>query len=224
MWPGVIIHVAAGGVGILAGFAALSVRKGERLHRAFGKLFVGAMLVMAGTATVMALLAVQRANTLAGVLTCYLVATAWLAARRPDGTIGRVERWAPLLMVAVAGFAFAFGMQAASPAGLQDGDPTSGEAAPLYFVSAGLALLCGALDFNVISRGGVAGTARIARHLWRMCFALFVAAGSFFFGQADEIPAHLRGAHLSIPPFAALGALIFWSIRVRIPSRQARMA
>ena len=67
--------------------------------------------------------------------------------------------------------------------------------------------------------GDVAGRARLARHLWRMCLALFVAAGSFFFGQADEIPQALRGPHLMIPPFAALGALAFWMVRVRFPAR-----
>ena len=29
---------------------------------------------------------------------------------------------------------------------------------------------------------------RIARHLWRMCFAFFIATGSFFLGQQDILP------------------------------------
>lgn len=34
--------------------------------------------------------------------------------------------------------------------------------------------------------GGVRGTSRIARHLWRMCLGLFVAAGFFFLGSSNR--------------------------------------
>jgi uncharacterized membrane protein len=44
-----IAHVVMGGLGLISGAAALSVRKGERLHRAFGTVFFLAMLVMAAT-------------------------------------------------------------------------------------------------------------------------------------------------------------------------------
>src|SRR5688572_14274691 len=36
------------------------------------------------------------------------------------------------------------------------------------------------------------GSRRVARHLWRMCFALFVATGSFFLGQMKFIPEPVR--------------------------------
>ena len=35
-------------------------------------------------------------------------------------------------------------------------------------------------DLRVIRMGGLKGPRRLARHLWRMCFALFIAAASFF--------------------------------------------
>jgi hypothetical protein len=50
-----------------------------------------------------------------------------------------------------------------------------------------------------------------------MLTALAIAALSFFIGQADEIPAALRGPHLSIPPLAVLALLVFWLVRVRRP-------
>lgn len=31
----------------------------------------------------------------------------------------------------------------------------------------------------MIRAGGIRGTRRLARHLWRMCFGLFIASGSF---------------------------------------------
>ena len=70
---------------------------------------------------------------------------------------------------------------------------------------------------RVIRRGGVTGAARLARHLWRMCFALFVASGSLFLGQPQVFPAPLRNSPLLIGmAVAPLGFLIFWIIRVRL--------
>lgn len=214
----VMVHVLAGLVGIVAGFAALAVRKGGPAHRTIGTVFFVSMLTMAGFAAVMAALDSQRLNTIAALFTLYLVATAWMAVRRAPRTTGRFETAAMLGAVLIAMSGLMIGIQA-STVGVRDGDPSSGNMPALYFVFAALATLGAATDLRLVVGGGLAGPPRLARHLWRMCLALFVAAGSFFFGQADEIPAALRGEHLMIPPFAALGALAFWMIRVRFPAR-----
>jgi hypothetical protein len=219
----VMIHVAAGGAAILSGFAAVAASKGSRPHRLAGNVFFVSMLTMAGFAAVMALLAMQRANTLAAVFTLYLVGTAWTVVRNRPQTVGRFEAFAPLAALAVVVFGFDLGVQA-STVGIQDGDPSSGDSPGIYFMFATIAALAGAMDLRMLRRGGLAGADRLSRHLWRMCLALFVAAGSFFLGQADEIPARFRGAHLSIPPLAALAALAFWMVRVRIRPRRARAA
>lgn len=216
--PPVLAHVVGGLVGIVSGFAALAVRKGGSLHRQIGSVFFVSMVIMAGFAAVMAALGIQRLNTIAGLFTLYLVTTAWAAVQRAPRTTGRFEVGAMAAAGLIALAALAIGLQAVT-VGVQDGDPSSGDAPTIYFVFAALALLGAALDFRTIRAGGLAGRPRLARHLWRMCLALFVAAGSFFFGQADEIPAQFRGPHLMIPPFAALGALAFWMVRVRFPAR-----
>jgi hypothetical protein len=69
----------------------------------------------------------------------------------------------------------------------------------------------------MIPRGGISGARRIARHLWRMCLALFSAAGSFFIGQQKVMPAFMHGS----PILLALGisplfVMVFWLIRVRL--------
>jgi hypothetical protein len=216
----VAAHVIGGGVGIVTGFGALAVRKGGSGHRKIGTTFFVAMLVMAGVAAVLATMGQQRVNALAGSFTLYLIGTAWAAVRQPPMNLSRFERWAPAGAALIGLIALGFGLQAASPAGLQDGDPTSGNAPDIYFAIAALSALSVGLDLRVIRRSGVAGPARTARHLWRMCLALFVAAGSFFFGQADEIPQALHGPHLAIPPLAALLALAFWMAKVRWPFRR----
>jgi len=78
--------------------------------------------------------------------------------------------------------------------------------------------------------GGVVGPKRIARHLWRMCFGLFIAAGSFFMGPSNR-PLRLLssvglGQHLSQALFSTtvyliltilpLILLVYWLLRVRL--------
>ena len=61
------------------------------------------------------------------------------------------------------------------------------------------------------------GAKKIARHLWRMCFALFMSTGSFFLGQADKIPEALRiWPVLYVLAIAPLVFLLYWMWRVRI--------
>jgi len=72
-------------------------------------------------------------------------------------------------------------------------------------------------------RGGIAGTARVSRHLWRMCFGWFIATGSFFLGQQQVFPAALRKTGLLIvPALLPLILLVFWLIRVRFTNAAYR--
>ena len=77
----------------------------------------------------------------------------------------------------------------------------------------------------MILRGGVSGGQRIARHLWRTCFALFFAASSFFLGQQKVMPVFMHGSPiLFLPEIAILGLMIFWLFRVRLANRFTRNA
>jgi len=99
--------------------------------------------------------------------------------------------------------------------GLIDGQPWQ---PALVFCA--VATLAAAMDFRVILHGGIAAVARIVRHLWRMCFGLFIAAGSFFLGQQQVMPVFIQGsALLYVPAAAPLLLLIFWLVRVRGTSR-----
>jgi hypothetical protein len=70
---------------------------------------------------------------------------------------------------------------------------------------------------------GLQGARRIARHLWRMCFALFIAAGSFFLGQAQVFPEPIRKSGLlPIPVLLVLLLMFFWLVRVRFTQRYRR--
>src|SRR6185503_13857371 len=86
--------------------------------------------------------------------------------------------WA--LIVGTAGWTFGF---QAVRGQLNDRMPP-----PIYFVFGSVALLFAASDVRMIVRGGVIGAKRIARHLWRMSFALLIATLSFYPGQAKLFP------------------------------------
>ena len=67
-------------------------------------------------------------------------------------------------------------------------------------------------DLDVTSHNTENG---IARHLWRMCFALFFASSNFFLGQQKVMPASIRGSKfLYVPEIIVLGLMIFWLLRV----------
>jgi hypothetical protein len=114
-----------------------------------------------------------------------------------------------------------YGFQAAnSQTGLKDGMPTG-----FYLFFGPVALLSAAGDVRVLVRDGVFGAHRIVRHLWRMCFALLIAALSFVLGQQKVLPASLRGSNvLYAPPTLVLISMLFWLVRVLFTNAYKRTA
>lgn len=216
-----IPHIAGGGVGLLAGAAALSFRKGGRLHGQAGTLFFAAMLVLTATGGAIAAFKPERGTMVIAILTFYLVATSWATARRRDGEAGRFEILGLAVALACAAAFLAFGLLGAgSPNGRFDSLP-----AAVHFPFAAVAALAAGLDLNFILRRRLTGRQRIARHLWRMCAALLIAAFSFFLGQQRSMPVFMQGSpFLFIPPFAVLGTMIFWIFRVRFSKAFRRYA
>jgi uncharacterized membrane protein YfcA len=87
---------------------------------------------------------------------------------------------------------------------------------PVYFMFGTVALLATFGDLRVMRSWRTQGGFRIKRHLWRMCFALFIAALSFFIGQAKVIPAPYRNRGLlALPVLAVLVTMLYWLWRVR---------
>lgn len=213
------LHIAGGSLGIVSGFAALFLRKGSRRHRVAGMVFVASMLTMASIGATVAPLLLDRVSTVAGILTFYLVATAWTTVRRTTPGVGAFDMIMPLIPigVVVAGLTFMW-IAAHSPSGRVDGQPN---AALFIFVVIGAIAAAG--DVHVLLRRGLTGAQRMARHLWRMCFSLFVASGSLFLGQQRIMPQALRGSPLMfVPEIVVLGLLLFWLIRVRFPPWRAK--
>jgi hypothetical protein len=219
--PILTLHICAAIVGLLAGYPALFFRKGSRPHRSAGNVFFVSMLIMSGTGAYMAaFVKPNMGNVFGGVLTFYLVATGWLTVMRKERETGLVEFGLLLVALAQGAGGLLFGWEAASSAtGLKDGYP-----AAMYFVFGSLALLFAAWDIRMFVRGGVSGAQRIGRHLWRMCFALLFAAGSFFLGKQQHFPEAIRGTWLPKAPVILVAAcMIFWLIRVRFTKTHKKM-
>jgi hypothetical protein len=210
--PLLLFHIIAGTLGMLSGFVAVFLLKGSRRHGIAGNVFVIAMLVLSASGVFLAIMKSQPGNILGGTLTFYLVATAWMTARRRDGEPGIFDWGALLVVLGVAVSQITFGLEAAfSPTGLKYDYPPW----PYFFLGT-VAVLAVTGDVRMLVRNGISGTPRIARHLWRMCFALFIAASSIFLARQQLFPAFMRktGA-LVFLSFLPIGLMIFWLIRVR---------
>ncbi len=219
--PLIFVHIAGGSVALLAGTAALWFRKGGRNHVAAGTLFFAAMLVLSITGATIAAFIPGRLSVVSGILTGYLVATSWAAARRRDGRTGNFEIIALLVAGGCAGADLTFGLQALiSSTGHLEGFP-----AAAYFAFAAVAGLAAGLDINFILRRTASPAQRIARHLWRVCTALFIASASFFLGQQKVMPAFMQGSPILIlPAVAPLVLMAFWLARVQFPNVVKRIA
>jgi hypothetical protein len=203
-------------------------RKGSPRHALAGNVFVAAMLTMGALAVYLAIVRHQPNNIGGGILTVYLIGTAWLTARRRDGETSRFDWVLLLIPLALGILTWTNGIKIVrSGAGSPDGVPVG-----MSFFMGSVMLLAGAGDIRMLVRGGLFGAKRIARHLWRMCFGLFIAAGSFFLGPSNRplrlLSAVGLGQHLSPALFGTglyliltilpLILLIFWLVRVRFPN------
>lgn len=209
MW----LHIASGSLALLSGAVAVSARKGGRLHVRAGTWFLVSMLVLGVTAAILEPFRSPPGSPVVGLFVCYFVATSWVAARRRDGKTGRFE---------IIACAVALGTSAIMAWSGVNGATTPAGAGPV-FALAGLCLLAGLFDLNAILRTRLTPVQRIARHLWRMCFAFFIATGSFFLGQQDVLPQAIRGSPaLFVPAFAPFAVMAFWLVRLRFanPSRR----
>lgn len=209
-------HIAGGILAIAVGAGALAARKGGSVHKMAGTWFLGSMLVLAVTAAILEpFREPEPGSPLVGVFVCYFVLTSWVTARRRDGTTGWFE---------IGACVVALGIAAATLWGAM----TSGRTTPFgegpVFALAGILLLAGLLDLNAILRKKLTAVQRLARHLWRMCFAFFIATGSFFIGQQDVLPAAVRGSPVLLAlGLAPLAVMACWLVRLRFGKALARM-
>ena len=89
----------------------------------------------------------------------------------------------------------------------------------MFFFIASVLFLAAAGDVRIMRFGVPRGGPHLARHLWRMCFALFIAAGSFFSIRervAKILPEPFTTAPMrALPILLVFGAMFYWLWKVR---------
>jgi len=205
------VHIVAGALALVFGYTALYAAKGARLHRRSGTLFAIAMLTMSLSGALVAALNTPSSpvSVVAGLTTFYMVTTGLLTVRRPARQIHWSDTAVMVLAIVVAVLCFGAGLRML----------TSATRAPEIFPSflfGVVGLLAAVGDARMIRAGGIQGTKRIVRHLWRMCFAMWIAAASFFWGPQRRVPEAIRIPALQA--FAVLlpvGVMVYWLWRLR---------
>ncbi|TAK17059.1 MAG: hypothetical protein EPO35_04010 [Acidobacteria bacterium] len=210
------IHVAAGGLAILLGGVALLAQKGAWLHRGSGRLFVYAMLAMGVSGSTLAFLrSPTDANVIGGFMSAYFVITALTTVRPVSSATRWLNAGALVVAIGLVTLNAYFGLKAfGNPGRTLNGVP--------FFMPLFLATVIGLSafgDIRVMRSGPLRGGPRLARHLWRMCFALFIAAGSFFSIRArvaKVLPEFFTTPMMrALPVLLVFVAMFYWMWRVR---------
>ena len=171
------------------------------------------MLVMASSGTVMATIKMNGGNIMGGAVAMYMVTTGLLTVRRPRTGVDGRDVAALVLGLAIVTVAVVFAVQATH----SENGRRFGYSPGLYIVFGSITMLGVIGDLRLLLARGIQGTPRIARHLWRMCFSLFIATGSFFLGQAKVFPKPLRITPLlAAPVLLVLALMLYWLVRVRL--------
>ena len=201
------IHIAGGVLALIFGYVALFAAKGATLHRKSGMLFVVAMTMMSLTGAWVAAMSKSSSSVVAGLLTFYFVTTGMLTMRRRTHGSQRIDGIAVVYVLTVGAFAFKSGLEV-----MRRGGP---ETAPMFIFGI-VAVLAALGDIRMIRAGGIEGPRRTARHLWRMCFAMWVAAASFFWGPRGRVPEVIYiPALLPIPVLTPVAVMVYWLWRLR---------
>ena len=210
------LHIVAGGLAIILGAVALVASKGATLHRRSGLLFVYAMLTMGISGSILAMRqSLTNANVLGGFLSAYFVVTALTTVRPVSAWTRRLNSGALVVAIALSLIDIGLGFKAyASPGHAIGGVPFF-----MPFFIATIIGLAAAGDIRMMRSGPLRPAPRIARHLWRMCFALFIAAGSFFSIRervAKILPEPFTTPMMrALPILAVFVAMFYWLWRVR---------
>ena len=208
------VHILAGILVLLSGYLALFATKGARLHRKSGMVFVVAMLTTAVFGMTIALVrgVAPAINVPAASLAAYLVITSLATVRPPAAGSRWLSIGALLVAAAVTLASLVFAFEAFTNGGTRNGMPA------FPFVMFGVVgLLASVGDVRMLRSGALTGSPRLARHLWRMSFALFIASLSFFIGQAKVFPEPIRiPGLLALPVLGVLVTMFYWLWRVRV--------
>jgi len=177
-------HIVFGTMALISGALSFAVAKGSLLHRRSGAVFVTSMVIMATSGDFLAFLAAETLNMVAGLITFYLVLTAYFTVRSPNGNTKSISS---LLMI----FGFLVGVYAIyTGVTALNNDIVSIDGNPVQVIigCGSVAMIASLLDANMLLKRRLTRKWQLVRHVWRIGFAMFIATASFFLGQSQFIP------------------------------------
>lgn len=215
-----MIHVVFGTVAVCCGGIAMISKKGNRPHRLAGKTYVVTMLIMAASGLTAALYHNQMINVIAALLTSYLVITAWHAAKYKSIEQDKWVRLPFVCIVLVGVGGCSMGVLALYSAN----QAYAGFTHIAYFFIGGVALFAALLDAYILVKGRLTQKQRMIRHIWRMSFSYFIAAGSLFTGPgATSFPESIQNSGiLAIPEPLILIAMLYFIAKTALATKKTK--
>jgi hypothetical protein len=208
----VYVHISMGAFALISAIIAFCARKGASLHKKSGLTFVITMLIMSCTGAFLAAINEEKLNVVAGCLTFYLVATAFLVVHR----FNKYDHFYNTLLMVFGFIVGVSGMIVGASILNAGGTKIDGQPAQVLIVFSVIALLASLSDLRILLAGRLKGKQKFIRHIWRMGIAMFLATTSFFLGQSQVIPEVIRTmAFLVTPVLLVLFLTIYWAVRVQ---------
>jgi len=172
----IYLHATAGGIGLLSGFTSAASRKGNRVHRSAGKLFVISMSLSAFLALIISIWPGHESAFLfsIGIFTLYLVLTgnrAILLRRKKQPELGRIDYALTLTMMITGILMIAFALFQ-----FFTNKPGVGIVLMVFGL---IGLLNAKLDFSFYKRSVITREDWLARHIGRIGGALIAATTAF---------------------------------------------
>ena len=215
----VYLHILAGTFALISGTIAFSARKGASLHKKSGLVFVILMLIMSCSGAFLAASNTEKLNVVAGCLTFYLVATAFLVVH-PFNKYDRIYNTLLMVFGFIVGVS---GMTVGASVLNGGGAVIDGQPVQVLIVFSAIALIASVSDFRIIYSGRLKGKQKFVRHIWRIGIAMFLATASFFLGQSQVIPEEIRTMAVLVTPVMLVVVLtIYWAVRVQFWGLKAR--
>ncbi len=189
-----IFHIIMGSLVFLSGIGALAFSKGDKLHRYSGNVFFLSCLLMAGSAIPLA------DDPTIAISSIYFGSTAWMIIQRPEKKTGSFEIIA-FVIISIICARYFFIAITSSPSFMTT----------MFYIFGSVAMIAALLDLNMIIRGGLSGAQRIARHLWRMCYAFLGAVLSFVANTSGKWPEFIDE---NLPIYLVIAIMFYWLFRV----------
>lgn len=206
------IHFGLGCLCLVAGIAAFGLPKGRPPHIIAGRVFAASMLLLCASGLYMSFARGIVFTSFLSLFAAHAATTGWLAAANKSARMGRSERALAVMMATVGCASLLTGYWvAASPERALDGLPPGA-----FYSLGGVAMLIAGIDGWALLRRQLSRPQRIARHVWRMGFSLFIASVIFFFGNNHVLPEALRSeAVLMMPVLLVAAATVGWLVKTR---------